>query len=155
MPRQLRADADRAGLRAKVLLRIGDWKSLGEAAASVRSEVFVREQAVPAELEWDDQDALSIHCVAFAAGEPVATGRLLRDGQIGRMAVLADWRRAGLGGLILERLVDLARERGDPVARLNAQLYVEAFYLRHGFIVEGEAFDDAGIPHIGMRRSLR
>lgn len=150
-----RSGGDRDGLRRQLLLRVGDWNALGQAAASVRSEVFVREQAIPAELEWDDQDALSIHCVAFAAGEPVATGRLLPDGQIGRMAVLADWRRAGLGGAILERLVDLARERGDPVAGLNAQLYVEAFYRQHGFVSEGEAFDDAGIPHIAMRRALR
>jgi len=155
MSSPLRADGDRDRLCGPLLLRVGDWSTLGQAAASVRSEVFVREQAIPAELEWDDQDALSIHCVALAAGEPVATGRLLRDGHIGRMAVLAGWRRAGLGGLILERLVDLARERGDPVARLNAQLYVEAFYRRHGFVIEGEAFDDAGIPHIAMRRSLR
>lgn len=155
MPAKLRADGDRAGLRGQALLQVGDWKVLGEAAASVRSEVFIGEQAIPAELEWDDQDALGVHCVAFAAGEPVATGRLLPDGHIGRMAVLADWRRAGLGGAILEQLVDLARERGDPVARLNAQLYVEAFYHRHGFVSEGEAFDDAGIPHIAMRRVLR
>lgn len=149
------ADGDRDALCGSLLLRVGDWNTLGDAAASVRSDVFMREQAIPAELEWDDQDALGIHCVVFAAGEPVGTGRLLPDGHIGRMAVLAGWRRTGLGGAILERLVDLARERGDPVVRLNAQLYVEAFYHQHGFLGEGEPFDDAGIPHLAMRRSLR
>ena len=136
-------------------LRIGDWAALGPAAAQVRTEVFVREQGIPAELEWDADDRLCLHCVAFDGDEPVATGRLLPDGHIGRMAVLAGWRRSGLGGAILERLVDAAREHGHVQAMLNAQRYVEAFYERHGFQTVGQPFQEAGIEHVAMRRALR
>lgn len=135
-------------------LRCGDWSELGEHAGRIRTEVFVREQGVPADLEWDTNDALCIHCVAYAGAEPVATGRLLPDGHIGRMAVLGAWRRSGAGGEILERLVALASERGDRIVRLHAQQYVEAFYHRHGFETEGEPFTEAGIPHVAMRRLI-
>ena len=136
-------------------LRVGDWDTLGSAASQVRTAVFVREQGIPAELEWDAADAECLHCVAFDGRQPVATGRLLPDGHIGRMAVLATWRRSGLGGAILERLVAAARERGHPVALLNAQREVESFYRRHGFETVSEPFDEAGIEHVAMRRALR
>ena len=136
-------------------LRVGDWTELGTAAAQVRTAVFVREQGIPAALEWDAADAECLHCVAFDGAQPVATGRLLPDGHIGRMAVLPAWRRGGLGGTILERLVAAARERGDAVAMLNAQRQVESFYRRHGFETVSEPFDEAGIEHVSMRRALR
>jgi predicted GNAT family N-acyltransferase len=137
-----------------IVLRCGDWASLGEAASQVRVEVFVREQGVPPELEYDEMDAASIHCVAFEGERAVATGRLLPDGHIGRMAVLGPWRRMGLGGRVLERLLELACERGHRCVRLNAQQYVEAFYRDHGFTTEGMPFDEAGIAHVAMSRPL-
>lgn len=135
-------------------LRCGDWTALREWAMPVRAEVFIAEQAIPPEMEWDEDDAVSVHCVAFAGGAPVATGRLLPDGRIGRMAVLRGWRGRGLGGAILEQLVAIARERGEREVRLSAQCHAEGFYRRHGFEPDGEVFDDAGIPHRRMRRSL-
>ena len=150
--------AARAGAQARVKslrLELGDWATLGDAASRVRTAVFVREQGIPVELEWDAADAGCLHCVAFDGERPVGTGRLLPDGHIGRMAVLPDWRRAGLGGEILEHLVAAARARGDELALLNAQCPVESFYRRHGFETVGTPFDEAGIPHVAMRRSLR
>lgn len=135
-------------------LRCGQWAALGKAASEIRLEVFVREQGVPLELECDEMDASSIHCVAFVGERAVATGRLLPDGHIGRMAVLAPWRRAGLGGLVLERLVALAAEHGHRVVRLNAQQYVEPFYCAHGFTSDGPPFAEAGIVHVAMWRAL-
>lgn len=131
---------------------IGSWEQHRQAAAALRQQVFVVEQGVPAELELDEMDAQSLHAVAYQDGVPVATGRLLPDGHIGRMAVRQDARRAGTGSLVLCALMDEARRRGDRDVVLHAQLSARDFYVRHGFEPEGEVFMDAGIEHIAMRR---
>ncbi|HVL55435.1 MAG TPA: GNAT family N-acetyltransferase [Burkholderiaceae bacterium] len=136
-------------------LRLGGWDEVGADAQRVRTAVFVLEQGIPIELEWDEQDPVSLHAVAYVDGEPVATGRLLPDSHIGRMAVLAAHRRSGLGGRILQRLIEAARARGDRAVELNAQSYVCAFYARHGFEICSEEFEEAGIPHRAMRLGLR
>lgn len=133
---------------------LGDWNALKVDAQPVRHEVFVVEQKVPLELEWDEKDVVSVHAVAYTEGKPVATGRLLPDGHIGRMAVRKAYRGSGIGGRILEALIREAAGRGDGVVMLNAQIHAEAFYARYGFVREGEEFMEAGIPHIAMRRSL-
>ncbi|MFL6715959.1 MAG: GNAT family N-acetyltransferase [Burkholderiaceae bacterium] len=131
---------------------IGAWEQQRQAAAALRQQVFVVEQGVPAELELDEMDAQSLHAVAYQDGVPVATGRLLPDGHIGRMAVRQEARRAGTGSLVLCALMDEARRRGDRDVVLHAQLSARDFYARHGFEPEGEVFMDAGIEHIAMRR---
>lgn len=131
---------------------IGSWEQQRQAAAALRQQVFVVEQGVPAELELDEMDAQSLHAVACQDGVPVATGRLLPDGHIGRMAVRQDARGAGTGSLVLCALMDEARRRGDRDVVLHAQLSARDFYARHGFEAEGEVFMDAGIEHIAMRR---
>ena len=133
---------------------IGDWEEQRQAAAALRQQVFVVEQGVPAELELDEMDAQSLHAIAYQDGVPVATGRLLPDGHIGRMAVRQDARGAGTGSLVLCALMDEARRRGDREVVLHAQLSARDFYARHGFEPEGEVFMDAGIEHIAMRRSF-
>lgn len=131
---------------------IGGWEQQRQAAAALRQQVFVVEQGVPAELELDEMDAQSLHAIAYQDGVPVATGRLLPDGHIGRMAVRQDARGAGTGSLVLCALMDEARRRGDREVVLHAQLSARDFYARHGFEPEGEVFMDAGIEHIAMRR---
>lgn len=134
-----------------------DWRdaAVREHLVQVRTEVFVREQAVPPALELDGRDAECAHVLACdAAGAPIGAGRLLPDGQIGRMAVLAAWRGAGVGAALLAALVAEARRRGHRAAHLHAQAHARRFYERHGFEVEGEEYLEAGIPHVGMRRSL-
>ncbi len=84
----------------------------------------------------------------------LATGRLLPDGHIGRMAVLKPWRGRGIGGAILARLIERARERGDSEVVLSAQVHATAFYRAHGFAEEGAEYLEAGIPHRDMRRRL-
>lgn len=136
----------------------GDWAQLGPDAARIRDAVFIREQGIPAELEWDADDATSVHVVAYRVGavrEPVATARLLSEGWIGRVAVLKSARRGGLGQRLVEALVEAARVRGDDAARLYAQTYVTPLYEKCGFVVVGEPFEEAGIPHIEMMRVLR
>ena len=133
---------------------IGSWEQQRQAAAALRQQVFVVEQGVPAELELDEMDAQSLHAVAYQDGVPVATGRLLPDGHIGRMAVRQDARGAGTGSLVLCALMDEARRRGDRDVVLHAQLGARDFYARHGFEAEGGVFMDAGIEHIAMRRKF-
>lgn len=131
------------------------WDEAREPASAIRYEVFVEEQRVPLEIELDDQDPLSLHALAYdRADAPVGTGRLLPDGHIGRMAVLAAWRGRGVGSAILARLVEAARARGDAEVVLLAQTHALEFYRKHGFAEEGEVFLEADIPHQSMRRRL-
>ena len=136
----------------KHTIRLGDWATLGQDATAIRFEVFVDEQKVPAEIELDDMDAVCLHAVAYdEAGKAIGTGRLLPDGHIGRMAVRQPGRGTGVGGAILTLLMDKARARGDAAVVLNAQTVAAPFYARHGFVQQGEQFEEAGIAHVEMR----
>ena len=136
----------------KHTIRLGDWATLGSDATAIRFEVFVDEQKVPAEIELDDMDAVCLHAVAYdEAGKAIGTGRLLPDGHIGRMAVRQPGRGTGVGGAILTLLMDKARARGDAAVVLNAQTVAAPFYARHGFVQQGEQFEEAGIAHVEMR----
>ncbi len=139
---------------AEMRVSTGDWTELGRLASDVRTTVFVNEQGIPAEHEWDDWDASSLHCVVFDGERPVGTGRLLPDGHIGRMAVLAEFRRRGIGDAVLRTLIDAARARGDSRVELSAQSYVVDFYRRHGFAAVGAPYDEVGIAHQKMQLAL-
>ena len=130
------------------------WEQARAHAAPIRFAVFVEEQGVPLAIELDEMDEKALHALAFYAGDPIATGRLLPDGHIGRMAVLQAWRGRGIGGRILAKLMDAARARGDREIVLSAQVHAMAFYRAHGFVEEGAEYMDAGIPHVDMRRAL-
>ena len=139
-----------------IALRLAAWDSLREPARAVRHAVFIVEQGVPVDLEWDEFDAVSWHAVAYdTEGIPVGTGRLLPDAHIGRMAVLRSARGTGVGGARLEGLMAKAVELGYGELILNAQTVAIPFYARFGFIPEGEEFMEAGIPHRVMRRRTR
>ena len=134
----------------------GSWDELRAHAQPIRFDVFVDEQKVPADIELDDMDPHCVHAVAYdEAGQPLATGRLLPDGHIGRMAVRKAGRGRGVGGAVLQVLIAAARARGDAEVILNAQSHAEGFYQRYGFAREGEPFMEAGIPHITMRARLQ
>jgi predicted GNAT family N-acyltransferase len=133
-------------------IRFGDWTALNADAKIIRFEVFVEEQKVPAELEMDQMDAVCLHAVAYdASGMPVGTGRLLPDGHIGRMAVRKPGRGTGVGSALLQGLMAQARARGDKQVMLSSQTHAAPFYERHGFVIEGEEFFEAGISHINMQ----
>jgi predicted GNAT family N-acyltransferase len=131
-----------------------DWEAARAEASRIRMLVFVQEQHVPAEIEMDDMDAASLHALAYARGTPVGTGRLLPDGHIGRMAVLREARAQGVGSAILARLVEEAGRRGLREAVLSAQTHALRFYRSHGFTPVGPVYEEAGIPHQEMRRTL-
>ena len=141
-------------------LTLGPWSQLGPAASQIRMAVFVHEQNIPAELEWDVADHTAVHAVIHTAqGQPVATGRLLVQapgvGRIGRMAVLSDLRGSGLGQRVLEALVQVAQARGDAEVCLHAQISAQGFYERLGFMPRGAVYAEVGIPHIEMFLNIR
>ncbi|MGQ0802224.1 MAG: GNAT family N-acetyltransferase [Pseudomarimonas sp.] len=126
------------------------------AIRAVREPVFLVEQKVPPELEWDELDPLSRHVVARDFdGRPIGTGRLTPEQRIGRMAVLANWRGKGVGEAMLMRLLDQARDMGYLQIELHAQTHAIPFYARAGFVAEGDEFMEAGIPHQIMRIALQ
>ena len=131
----------------------GDWSEFREQARLVREAVFVDEQKVPRDMERDEQDATSQHVIARNGdGGAIGTGRLLSDGQLGRMAVLADWRGKGVGRALLERLLEEAARLSLGHLALHAQTQASGFYRRFGFVEEGPEFMEAGIPHRTMVR---
>lgn len=139
------------GYRIREADRERDWPQVRR----VREEVFVREQGVPLELEWDHFDSSSRHVLAETdGGEAIGTARLLPDGHIGRMAVLPPWRGKGVGSAMLLFLVNEARRLGMAEVLLSAQTHALPFYRRHGFVPEGAPFMEAGIAHQAMRQRL-
>lgn len=136
-------------------VREADWEREAEAIRRVRETVFVVEQAVPADLEWDGLDAVCKQVIAEDANrDAIGTGRLHPSGKIGRMAVMTRWRGRGVGAAILERLIGLARHEGLEEVFLHGQTRVLDFYARYGFVAEGEEFDEADIPHRMMRLKI-
>jgi len=142
-------------VNTRFAVRLMPWPEALPLARAVRERVFVGEQGVPRELEWDDWDARSDHAMAFdGEGGAIGTARLLPDGHIGRMAVLTQWRGRGVGSALLDALLDLARTKGMLSVRLNAQTHAAGFYGRFGFAAAGAEFLEAGIPHVAMTLTL-
>jgi predicted GNAT family N-acyltransferase len=128
----------------------GHWEILEEHASRIRRVVFIDEQQVPQEEEWDGLDSQCLHFLAMLKGEPVGTARLLPDGHIGRVAVLEHARGLGIGYQLMEAAIQAARDAGHARAVLSAQLHALAFYEQLGFVAHGDVFMDAGIPHREM-----
>lgn len=142
-------------LNRQFQIRLADWASDEPALRAIRRSVFVVEQRVSEELEWDGIDPECRHALAeHVEGAPIGCARLLPDGHIGRVAVLAHWRGRGVGDALLERMIGLARDLGHARVVLNAQTHALPFYARHGFVAFGPEYDDAGIPHRAMQFQL-
>jgi YbgC/YbaW family acyl-CoA thioester hydrolase len=142
-----------------VRVELGTWQTLGPEASKVRTEVFLEEQRIPVEMEWDEADATAVHALARnRLGLPVGTGRLLQHApgvsRIGRMAVNRVLRGSNLGRDVLRALMQAATQRGDHEVLLHAQRTAEGFYARLGFLPRGEPFEEAGIVHIEMFHAL-
>ncbi len=122
----------------------------------IRKQVFIKEQGVPSDLEWDGLDQDAVHLLAVTpTQQAVGTVRILNDGHIGRMAVLDEWRNQGIGRQLLKQILEVARQLGLEQVFLAAQTTAVDFYSRYGFIPEGKVFMDAGIAHRNMRLILR
>ncbi len=131
------------------------WRDGEPLLKSVRQVVFVEEQGIPEDLEWDGRDETCRHALALSLdGQAIGCGRIKADGHIGRIAVLPTWRNQKVGTAIVEALLSHARAQGYPSVDVDAQVQAVPFYRIFGFEEEGEAFMDAGLPHIKMRLSL-
>ena len=140
-------------------VRLGTWDEIGREAQVIRTAVFVQEQQIPADMEWDAADASCVHAVAYNRfGMALGTGRLLEHSpgvaKIGRMAVLQILRGADIGRALLDALLDCARQRGEREVLLHAQSSAAGFYARAGFMTRGSPFEEAGIAHVEMVRAL-
>ncbi|MFJ3819752.1 GNAT family N-acetyltransferase [Streptomyces nodosus] len=139
-----------------------------EACFRVRKEVFVGEQGVPEDIEYDAHDADAVHVLALREdGVPLGTGRLLSGeaaaarnggdpsvGSLGRLAVTWEARGLGIGAALVRAIEDAARDQGLSAVDLHAQTHALGFYERLGYRAYGPEFPDAGIPHRSMRRAL-
>lgn len=135
----------------QIHFRQANWLEDGHALRAIRKTVFIDEQNVPVELEWDGLDADCFHVLAVeAGGKPIGTARLQLNGHIGRMAVLKEWREQGVGSALLRRLLTEIGNREVQQAVLNAQTDAVRFYQKFGFQIVGDEFMDAGIPHVHM-----
>jgi len=139
----------------KFTVRRAVWPGESELLRTIRSVVFIDEQDVPPELEWDGSDADCFHVIALdPADQPLGTGRLTTDGKIGRMAVYRQHRGRGIGKAIMRELLTIAGDEGIDEVTLGAQTHAIGFYEELGFTAYGEVFDDAGMPHRSMRLAL-
>ncbi|WP_349617860.1 GNAT family N-acetyltransferase [Azotobacter salinestris] len=136
----------------EIRVRIADWQKDNDDIRRIRDSVFIAEQAVPPELEWDSEDEEAVHFLAFAGKFAVGTARLLRDGHIGRVAVLKDWRGLRIGNALMHAAIAEAGSRGLHHLVLSAQVHATRFYERLGFVIVSDEYLDAGIPHVEMVR---
>jgi predicted GNAT family N-acyltransferase len=139
------------------IIAIDSTSPLMPAVYAVRHQVFVVEQAVPPELERDEFDNVAVHLVALRGGAVIGTLRIVVSGgsaKIGRMAVLAAERKTGIGTRLMQHAIEIARSMGVSDITLHAQLTAKTFYARLGYREEGEEFEEAGIQHVAMRRTL-
>ncbi|MBF6622473.1 MAG: GNAT family N-acetyltransferase [Pseudomonas stutzeri] len=137
---------------SEITVRIADWQQDNADLRRIREAVFIAEQSVPPELEWDGDDEQAIHFLALENGYPIGTARLLTDGQIGRVSVLRDWRGMNIGDALMRAVIAEAERRGLREQRLTAQVHATRFYERLGFEVVSEEFLEAGLPHVDMLR---
>jgi predicted GNAT family N-acyltransferase len=140
---------------AEFTIRTVRWKDTENEIRRIRETVFIQEQNVPEDLEWDGLDPECVHVLAYNENAAaIGTGRITEEGHIGRMAVLKEWRGRGVGDLLLHVLLEIARKKGLPRVTLWAQTHAIPFYERHGLHAVGGVFLDAGIPHREMYLEL-
>jgi predicted GNAT family N-acyltransferase len=123
----------------------------------IRHAVFIKEQEVPEELEWDEFDQDALHATVKKDQEVIGTARLIIDNakaRIGRMAIQKEYREQGIGQKLLSTLIQTAKEKGAQECILHAQTHAIAFYAKADFEPHGPIFEEAGIPHVEMRLML-
>lgn len=132
----------------------GSWKDLAAHAKAIREAVFIQEQHIAAEDEWDAEDAVAVHFIVFQQGQAIATARLLSNNSIGRVAVLTTARGLGVGQRLMQAVIDYARAEQRKLVKLSSQVHAIGFYQALGFEAQGDEYLDCGIPHIDMYLKL-
>ena len=138
----------------KFNIQIVAWASHQPQLRAVRTPVFIEEQAVTPEFEWDDTDATAVHLLATLDNEPVACLRIIDYKKIGRMAVLKPYRGNGLGTALLLEAVALCKSHGSKIVYLSAQTHAICFYQKAGFQQISDEYCDVDIPHVDMQLDL-
>ena len=128
----------------------GNWDQLHQDAKFIREQVFIIEQNISEQDEWDDQDLISQHFVVYDNDQPIATARLLKNNSVGRVAVLKPYRGQGIGHLIMLEIINYAQHHRRSVLQLSSQVHAISFYEKLGFKVQGNQYDECEIPHIEM-----
>ncbi|WP_318401167.1 GNAT family N-acetyltransferase [Photobacterium leiognathi] len=121
---------------------------------TVREQVFIQEQQIDPEIEFDDLDSEAVHVLVMDGEQPLGTGRILADGHIGRIAIMKSARGQGLGAKVVQALVEYAQQQGYPRVDLGAQTHAVDFYRKLGFMPYGDEFMEANIPHQAMEQML-
>ena len=132
----------------------GSWKDLAAHAKAIREAVFIQEQNIAAEDEWDAEDAVAVHFIVFQQDQAIATARLLSNHSIGRVAVLTTARGLGVGQRLMQAVIDYARAEQRGLVKLSSQVHAIGFYQALGFEAQGDEYLDCGIPHIDMYLKL-
>jgi predicted GNAT family N-acyltransferase len=140
-----------------ISIQITHWHDAKSLVMPIRHEIFIKEQEVPEELEWDEFDQYALHAIVKKDQEVIGTARLIIDkanARIGRMAIQKEYRQQGIGQKLLSILIQTAKEKGAQECILHAQTHAIAFYAKSDFEPNGPIFDEAGIPHVEMRLTL-
>ena len=136
---------------SEIEIKIVDFNSNFSDLKKIRTAVFIEEQKVPPELEWDDFDNDATHFLAYSNNEPVGTARLLSSGHIGRMAILKGYRNRKIGQNMLKYVIEIAKNKSFSQIELSAQEHAVGFYIKQGFVIISDTYLDAGIPHYDMK----
>lgn len=134
---------------------LGDYQDRTESIRGIRDEVFVVEQSVPLEVEHDELDEVATHILVLLEGSAIATGRMLEDGHIGRIAVLKAHRGKGVGKLIMQKFLAHAKEQKLKTVWLSSQWHAHRFYCNLGFVCIGGQYQEAGIDHVKMTKEIQ
>jgi predicted GNAT family N-acyltransferase len=135
----------------KFNIQIVTWASHQPQLRAVRTPVFIEEQAVTPEFEWDEIDATAVHLLATLDIEPIACLRIIDYKKIGRMAVLKEYRGRGLGAALLLEAIAICKKHGSKSVYLSAQTHAIEFYRKAGFKQISEEYCDVDIPHVDMQ----
>ena len=119
-------------------IRTGSWDELQNDAKLIREQVFIQEQQIAVEDEWDAEDTVSVHFVVYDQDQPIATARLLKNNSVGRVAVLKSHRGVGIGKLLMQQIIQQAKHQQREFLKLSSQVHAIQFYAGLGFNVEGE-----------------
>lgn len=135
-------------------IQFGPWEQLASAARSIREQVFILEQQISPEDEWDAEDEISLHFIVHDGMKAIATARLLKNNSIGRVAVLKAHRGQGIGKILMQAIIQQATLEQREYLKLSSQVHAIAFYAALGFVVEGDEYLDCGIQHQDMYMAL-
>ena len=138
-----------------ITIKVLPWSEAEHHAAPLRFEVFMQATSGATGVEVNEGDNDCIHVLAYDGGRPIGTARLMPDGQISRMVVVKEWRRRGVGGQMLDALIEEARKRGDAAVRIMAPMQAMEFYRERGFVADGKVVKSGSSLQQPVRKDLK